>query len=123
MALADTYRVEVAKWDAIAAGRRGRMNVFAPQEDFQTYARKQSQLRGVAESIDEDPERLGEIRARRQLLHELRRKYGATLADVCSAFVQHAAPAQRDFTVLRRWVGEKWIATLRYSYLEREKSS
>jgi DNA repair protein RecN (Recombination protein N) len=41
-----------------------------------------SEVRDLAESIEEDAERLGEIRARRQLLRELRRKYGATLADV-----------------------------------------
>jgi DNA repair protein RecN (Recombination protein N) len=41
-----------------------------------------SEVRDRAESIEEDAERLGEIRARRQLLRELRRKYGATLAEV-----------------------------------------
>src|SRR5690606_33516338 len=41
-----------------------------------------SEVRDATDTIDEDQERLGEIRARRQLLHELRRKYGATLADV-----------------------------------------
>jgi DNA repair protein RecN (Recombination protein N) len=40
------------------------------------------ELRARAEAIDENPERLAEVRARRQLLHELRRKYGASLADV-----------------------------------------
>jgi DNA repair protein RecN (Recombination protein N) len=40
------------------------------------------ELRSRAEAIDENPERLAEVRARRQLLHELRRKYGASLADV-----------------------------------------
>jgi DNA repair protein RecN (Recombination protein N) len=41
-----------------------------------------SELRDLAERIDEDPERLAAVRARRQLLRELRRKYGATLDDV-----------------------------------------
>ncbi|MGD9702634.1 MAG: DNA repair protein RecN [Acidimicrobiia bacterium] len=41
-----------------------------------------AELRTRAESIEEDPERLAVLRARRQLLHELRRKYGDTLADV-----------------------------------------
>jgi len=41
-----------------------------------------AELRGTTESIDEDPERLTAIRERRQLLHDLRRKYGDTLADV-----------------------------------------
>ena len=39
-------------------------------------------LRNAADGIDEDPQRLAWLRERRQLLHELRRKYGATLADV-----------------------------------------
>ena len=40
------------------------------------------ELRSLAESITEDPERLAEIRTRRQLLRDLRRKYGETLAEV-----------------------------------------
>jgi DNA repair protein RecN (Recombination protein N) len=39
-------------------------------------------VRGTAERIDEDPARLDALRARRQLLRDLRRKYGETLADV-----------------------------------------
>lgn len=39
-------------------------------------------LRGVAESIADDPERLATIRERRQLLADLRRKYGESLAEV-----------------------------------------
>lgn len=39
-------------------------------------------LRSQLEAITEDPERLAEIRQRRQLLRDLRRKYGDTLADV-----------------------------------------
>lgn len=41
-----------------------------------------AELRRRAEAIEEDPRRLAEVRARRQLLRELRRKYGETLADV-----------------------------------------
>ena len=41
-----------------------------------------TELRAVAESIDDDPRRLDEVTERRQLLHDLRRKYGDTLADV-----------------------------------------
>ena len=41
-----------------------------------------AELRDRAEGIDEDPERLSEIRERRQLLVGLRRKYGDTLAEV-----------------------------------------
>ena len=36
------------------------------------------------ENLEENPERLAEIRERRQLLHDLRRKYGDSLADVIS---------------------------------------
>jgi DNA repair protein RecN (Recombination protein N) len=39
-------------------------------------------LRASAESIEEDPVRLDQVRERRQLLVELRRKYGDTLAEV-----------------------------------------
>jgi DNA repair protein RecN (Recombination protein N) len=39
-------------------------------------------LRSFTEGLEENPERLAEIRERRQLLHDLRRKYGDTLADV-----------------------------------------
>lgn len=41
-----------------------------------------TELRSTAEGIEEDPERLEEIRHRRQLLVDLRRKYGETLIDV-----------------------------------------
>lgn len=41
-----------------------------------------SQLRLTAESIEENPQRLEEIRQRRQLLVDLRRKYGETLFEV-----------------------------------------
>ena len=43
-----------------------------------------AELRDRAESIDEDPQRLDEVRSRMQLLRDLRRKYGDTLADVLS---------------------------------------
>jgi len=42
------------------------------------------ELRTGLEALEEDPARLEEVRVRRQLLHELRRKYGDTLADVMS---------------------------------------
>ena len=53
-----------------------------------------SELRDRAESIDEDPERLGVVRVRRQLLRELRRKYGATLDEVIA--YRHEAEARLD---------------------------
>jgi DNA repair protein RecN (Recombination protein N) len=39
-------------------------------------------VRAIAERIEEDPERLAALRARRQLLRDMRRKYGPSLADV-----------------------------------------
>jgi DNA repair protein RecN (Recombination protein N) len=41
-----------------------------------------AELRTTGESIEDDPEALAGVRARRQLLIELRRKYGETLTDV-----------------------------------------
>ena len=41
-------------------------------------------LREVGESIEENPQRLEEIRVRRQLLRDLMRKYGDSLSDVMS---------------------------------------
>ncbi len=41
-----------------------------------------AELRRAAEEIADDPERLAEVRARRQLLRELIRKYGETLREV-----------------------------------------
>ena len=41
-----------------------------------------SELRTLADTLEDDPRRLAEIRGRRQLLRELRRKYGDTLGDV-----------------------------------------
>ena len=41
-----------------------------------------SDVRGLGEDVEDDPDRLSEIRDRRQLLRDLRRKYGDTLADV-----------------------------------------
>jgi DNA repair protein RecN (Recombination protein N) len=41
-----------------------------------------AELRGAGESIEDDPQRQQALRERRQLLHDLRRKYGDTLADV-----------------------------------------
>ena len=41
-----------------------------------------AEIRGKGESIDESPERLEEVRNRRQALHDVRRKYGAGLREV-----------------------------------------
>ena len=48
-----------------------------------------SELRSVVETWEDDPERLEELRRRRQLLHQLRRKYGDSLDDVL-AFADEA---------------------------------
>ncbi len=50
-----------------------------------------SDLRQAHEAIAEDPARLGQVRARRQLLFELRRKYGETLAEVIAEQARLAA--------------------------------
>ncbi len=47
-----------------------------------------AELRSTAEGIEDDPERLAEVRARRQLLRDLRRKYGDTLAEVLAFTAQ-----------------------------------
>ncbi len=48
-----------------------------------------SELRSVVETWEDDPERLEEVRNRRQQLHQLRRKYGDTLVEVL-AFADEA---------------------------------
>lgn len=48
-------------------------------------------LRDLGESLDEDPERLEAITQRRGLLHDLRRKYGETLAQVIDFHREAAA--------------------------------
>ncbi len=59
--------------DALAARVRGGM---AELSDLAT------ELRTVVETWEDDPERLEEIRARRQLLYQLQRKYGDSLDEV-----------------------------------------
>ncbi len=49
-----------------------------------------SDLRGVVETWEDDPERLADVQTRRRLLADLRHKYGSTLAEV-SAFGAAAA--------------------------------
>ena len=46
------------------------------------------ELRDLAEGLESDPVRLAAIRERRQLLRDLRRKYGATLQDVMAFAVE-----------------------------------
>lgn len=47
-----------------------------------------SDLRSTGEAIAEDPERLAAVVARRQLLHDLRRKYGESLREVMAFAVE-----------------------------------
>ncbi len=56
------------------------------------------ELRGLGEAIEHDPERLGEVRRRRQLLSELRRKYGDTL----QAVIDYADEARARLTALEQ---------------------
>ncbi|HEX7168811.1 MAG TPA: AAA family ATPase, partial [Acidimicrobiales bacterium] len=89
----------VAAHDALAgdagAGDRigdalGALGALRALEAFSTRARAlqaevadlASDVRSAGEAIEDDPERLAGVRARRQALRELRRKYGDTLAQV-----------------------------------------
>lgn len=45
-------------------------------------------VRAAAEALEDDPERLAAVRERRQLLSDLRRKYGETMADVLAYFAE-----------------------------------
>ncbi len=53
-------------------------------------------LRSVAENLEDDPQRLAWIRQRRQLLRQLRRKYGESLSDVTA----YAASARQRLAEL-----------------------
>ncbi len=48
-------------------------------------------LRSVVETWEDDPERLEAVRSRRELFHQLRRKYGSTLGEVVAFAVQARA--------------------------------
>jgi len=100
--LADSVAYRQALWQAVGAltedggaGDAIRAAVFALGRreafvDLETRLRGlqgeledvSAELRMTAEGIDENPERLNEIRQRRQLLVDLRRKYGETLTEV-----------------------------------------
>jgi DNA repair protein RecN (Recombination protein N) len=55
-------------------------------------------LRHAAEAVETDPERLDEVRARRRLLADLRRKYGERLSDV----LEFAAQARARLAALEQ---------------------
>jgi len=68
---------------AALSGRPGLTELASRVREAQTMIQDlEGDLRDGAESAEEDPARLGAIRERRQLLSDLRRKYGDTLEDV-----------------------------------------
>jgi DNA repair protein RecN (Recombination protein N) len=71
------------------------------------------EVRAIGEAVAEDPERLDEVRRRRQLLRELRRKYGDTLADVM---------AHRDAAAARLAELEGYEATAAALEAQRERA-
>ncbi|MGI8758822.1 MAG: DNA repair protein RecN [Acidimicrobiales bacterium] len=88
-ALADDGHAVDAVASALAAvaGRAPFTEIEARLRSLATeLAEAGSDLRRAGEAIEEDPARLEEVRARRQLLHQLRRRYSAaTLADLLVA--------------------------------------
>ncbi|MCY3577119.1 MAG: DNA repair protein RecN [bacterium] len=70
----------------IAAALEGRPPLESQHERLVNLAAEagdlSTELRRAAESIDENPARLAEVRQRRELLVDLRRKYGETMAEV-----------------------------------------
>jgi DNA repair protein RecN (Recombination protein N) len=71
-----------APFAALAARLRGAQGDLADIEQ---------ELRHEVERVDDDPERVDVVRARRHQLHELSRKYGSTLADVIAYGAESAA--------------------------------
>jgi DNA repair protein RecN (Recombination protein N) len=67
---------------ALAARLRGAQGELADLEQ---------ELRHEVERVDDDPDRVETVRARRHQLHELGRKYGSTLADVIAYGAEAAA--------------------------------
>ena len=76
-----------APYDALAA----RIDAAASE-----LSEVSTELRHIAESIVDDPERLEAVRARRRLLADLCRKYGETLSDVLA----YSDEARQRFTAL-----------------------
>jgi DNA repair protein RecN (Recombination protein N) len=63
-----------------------------------------TEARGAAETLEEDPERLAQVVARRALLRDLRRKYGRTGAGL-GAVLAFAAEARERLAELQRLTG------------------
>ena len=89
VAAVDALVAEGAAADAIGnaiASIAGRAPFAAVEERVRGIAADltdaAAELRAIGERIEDDPERLAAVRERRQLLHDLRRKYGETLTDV-----------------------------------------
>ncbi len=61
------------------ASTRSRLGAVAAEIDDVA-----TELRSVVDALEEDPERLDEVRTRLQLIRELARKYGGTIADILS---------------------------------------
>ena len=53
-----------------------------------------TEVRTMTDRIEPDPERLDQVRARRQLLVELRRKFGERLEDVIAYRARGRGPAR-----------------------------
>ena len=71
-----------APFTGLAARLRGLQGELADVEQ---------ELRHEVDRVEEDPERVDVVRARRHQLHELGRKYGSTLADVIAYGAESAA--------------------------------
>ena len=102
---AHTTRSTAAAYDAVgvAAGaladRSARSSTLVEPAPVGAAGRarraRRSELRLAAERVVDDPERLEAVRARRQLLRELQRKYGDTLAEVLDLRGRGPRPPRR----------------------------
>src|SRR5690242_11678497 len=87
MALTETYQIESAKWDAIAAQAGANLHSAPPDADFYAHVRKSPLLRGVAEF-------LGDVRGERVL------EYGCGLG-VISTLLAKSGAAVTSFDLSR----------------------
>jgi DNA repair protein RecN (Recombination protein N) len=95
--------IESAKVSDVARSRL--KAIFADLDDVTR------ELRGVADSVEEDPERLNDVQERRRVLRDIMKKYGDTLSDV----IQYGYEARQRLDELTSYSD-------RISELEREKS-
>jgi DNA repair protein RecN (Recombination protein N) len=86
----DALGVAVAALDGRAPFVELSARVRAAQVEVADVERE---LRRAAEQVTDDPQRLEDVRRRRQLLRDLGRKYGDSLADV-AAYAEQARPAR-----------------------------